>query len=223
MQGASKLEQIIQNEDQICKLIRGNFLKIQGEVRQNRAKEKPLSEQIQFIINQVFINVGQPVQILKSLGILIFNKAIAFQFSVFTANIIVPKTIMIQKLKAENWKLAGTSYDQKIASLIGQNELKNWTAFELPDNCPLVHFIESNPNLIASEACFGLDTHPKFPFIGPGMPPEDVLIEPHFPLVSIQYERVTENELILHYEPSGTTPINKKSWNITPAKHFEIV
>jgi hypothetical protein len=46
-----------------------------------------------------------------------------------------------------------------------------------------------------------LDHAPQEILIGPGMPPQEALTEPHFPLVSIQYERTTEACDIASFEP----------------------
>lgn len=221
MDAAPQLVQMIQNEEQIGKMVRQYFLRIREDAKNDKKKDRTLTAEILDTLNFVNNNIAQPVQVLKSLGLILFKNAISFNFSLFSSRIICCKAILLQKLSKEGWKNVNGVYDKKVAALVGVNEVKNWSTFEYPTNSELGPFISTNEILIANESCFGLDHNPSFILIGPGMPPEDVLIEPHFPLVSIQYERTHETQVILNYIPSQN-PIAKKSWNITPIKQINI-
>ena len=149
------------------------------------------------------------------MGIIYLGDAIAFNFSLFQAQIICCKTLALAKLKKENWVDVTDQYRKKLAVLVGSNEVKNWMIFQYPTNTKLSELLKENPKLIATESSFGLDHAPNFVLIGPGMPPDDVLNEPHFPLVSIQYERQME-------KPTTVISVEPKNIEIKPERKFSL-
>ena len=82
--------------------------------------------------------------------------------------------------------------------------------------------INENPRLIATEQSFGLDHPPDEILIGPGMLPQDFLTEPHFPLVSIQYEWRYETHAIASFDPLENAVKNRKKFSISECSHINI-
>lgn len=212
---------VYENEDTICKIIRTHFLRLRDEQKNGKQREKPLTEDISFTFNMVNQNVGQPVQVLKAMGIIFFGDAIAFNFSLFQAQVICCQSRALALLKQEGWTDVSSKYTKRLGALIGANEVKNWMTFSYP-NGELSKYLENNKRLIATETCFGLDHAPNFILIGPDMPPDDVLIEPHFPLVSIQYERQMENATVVSIEPSSGAITPRKRFSSTAVRQINI-
>ena len=214
---------VIENEDTICRIVRTRFLHLREQQKTGKQKEKNLTEDIFNTFTMVIQNVGQPVQVLKSMGIIYLGDAIAFNFSLFQAQIICCQTLALAKLKKENWTDVTDAYRKRLAVLVGSNEVKNWMVFKYPTDTQLAEFLKDNPKLTATESSFGLDHAPNFVLIGPGMPPDDVLNEPHFPLVSIQYERQREKPTtVISIEPR-TTPIKpERKFSLSATRQINI-
>ena len=215
---------VIENEDTICKIVRTHFLRLREDQKSGKQKEKDLTDDIIFTFTMVSQNVGQPVQVLKAMGIVFLGDAIAFNFSLFQAQVICCQTRALAKLRKEEWVDVSEQYKKRLGTLIGLNEVKNWMTFRYPPNSKLAEFLRENPKLIATESSFGLDRAPNFVLIGPGMPPDDVLKEPHFPLVSIQYERQMERPTIVFtHEPKATTVVPERKFTLSATRQINIL
>jgi len=192
----------MQSEDQICKIVRTHFLKLREEQKQDKSKEKPLTDDLKFTFSIVNHNVSNPVQTLKIMGIIYLGDSVALNLSLFQTQVICCKSRTLQLLQDENWKESTSKNRSKLAALIGANDVKNWMVFDVPETSDLQKYLRENRNLVATEHSFGLDQSPEVILIGPGLPPDDVLIEPHFPLVSIQYERVLDTSEVIDFSPT---------------------
>ena len=204
------LSQIINNEDQICKMLRTHFLRLRKEQESDKTKERPLSEDIKFTFSLVEHNVSNPIQMLKTMGIIFLGKSIALNLSLFQTYVICCRSRTIQLLEEEKWIESGTKYKNQLVGLIGTNEIKNWSIFEYPPGSELEKYLKDHQNLIATEHSFGLDQSPEVFLIGPGLPPTDVLKEPHFPLVNIQYDRILDSFEVANFIPKNLTKKNLK-------------
>ena len=213
----------LENEDTICKIVRTHFLRLRDEQKSGKQMEKALTDDIYFTFNMVCQNVGQPVQVLKAMGIMYLGSVISFNFSLFQAQIICCQTRSLALLKQEGWIDVTDQYKKKLGSLIGSNEVKNWMTFKYPPNTELDKLLKDNSKLIATEACFGLDRAPNFILIGPGMPPDDVLTKPHFPLVSIQYEKQMEKPTtVVSIQPYNIPIQHEKKFSLSATRQINI-
>jgi hypothetical protein len=133
---------------------------------------------------------NSPVLLLKTIGILFFDGVAAFNLSLVSGQLILCRARAIAAFHREGWQEI-PSYDI-IATVVGANEVKHWSAMAFPAGTELAEFLTANPQLIASQQSFGLDRAPEEVLIGPGLPPKDVISEPHFPLVSIMYQQLQD-------------------------------
>ena len=85
----------------------------------------------------------------------------------------------------------------------------------IPDVSAVAKLLDANPRFIASENNFLLDLQPEMVLIGPGMPQPNVVVEPYYPLVSLQYER-TIDKYSFNVEPLDKLVSNQNH------KHFSI-
>ena len=188
-------------EKKIGEIIQNEFLKM----RQNQEKKKissKITDDLLLIAKYINANGYKPVPILKSLGILFFGRTAAFNLAVLTSLIICCRAKTMKLLSDEGWDLAKSDQDTNLASIVGFNNVKNWAVYNVPQKTSLSNYLEENQELIATEKSFGLDKAPPELLIGPGLPPQNVLTEPHFPLVSIQYELTIETVTIADAKPS---------------------
>jgi hypothetical protein len=131
-----------------------------------------------------------PALLLKTIGILFFDGFAAFNLSLAAGHLVLCRARAIAAFAREGWREAGGH--ERIATVVGANEVKHWTAMGVPPGTELAEFLAGNPKLAVSEQSFRLDRTPDEVLIGPGLPPQDVLSEPHFPLVSIFYQQSTD-------------------------------
>lgn len=225
--GNPQFAQLIQNEDQMCKMVRSHFLRLREVQKNDPNNEKPLSEDIQFTFRMVGSNVTNPIQMLKTMGLILLGKALAINFSFFQSQVICCKTLAIKLLCDEGWVDVSSEYKDQLSNLIGANEVKNWTVYKFPPQSKFAEFLNSKDEsgrynydiYSATVKSFGLDHAPDMILIGPGLPPDDALMEPHFPLVSIQYEKTFDTAEVADFKPMPRLPANKKfsvsaSWAI---------
>ena len=195
-------EKMAQSEDEICKRIRLHFLKQRKSAEKlgNKVEDPVISEDINYITQFIYNTVSNPVSVLKAIGIIFMGRTVALNIPILQSEIISCDKLTTSALRKENWESISDKQEVNLASLVGTNEVKNWTVYNIPQNTNLAKFISDKPTLIASERSFGLDHAPESLLIGPGFPPQDILTAPHFPLVTIQYERDhNEHTVIFEY------------------------
>lgn len=201
-------------ENRTSEILQNEFLRLRRIQQQQQKPESKITNDIHLIAKYVNNNAASPVPILKSLGILFFGKTAALNLSILPALIICCRAKTIISLSKEGWTQIESDQNKNLSSIIGFNEVKNWTTFNVPQNTNLSEFLEENQRLIATEQGFGLDHAPEEVLIGPGLPPQDILTEPHFPLVSIQYELALETKKVVDLQP------NKKQFSFSECSHF---
>ena len=195
----TELLRSVETEAQISTYIQQTYLKQRKAQKQSGCRIN-ISDDIFWIAKLVSQKCTNPVIILKSLGILFFGKTAAFNLSVLPSQLVCCRNLTLSALHDEGWKEVKEDQDTDVASIIGANEVKNWVVMNIPAQCEkITTLLTEVPELIASEASFRLDYVPNEILIGPGLPPQDVLTEPHFPLVSIQYERVLDTKSIADF------------------------
>jgi hypothetical protein len=162
--------------------------------------------EVRLIARAVLQWSSNPILTLRSMGIIFFGRTAAFNLSLLSCQIVTCRARVIAALRAENWEEVQSDRVTGIASVVGANEVKHWTVFNVPRRTELSEFLLANPKLSANEHSFGLDHAPHEVLIGPGLPPNDLLSEPHFPLVSIEYARAVEV-----YELATFAPVRMKA------------
>ncbi|KAK8860749.1 hypothetical protein M9Y10_012414 [Tritrichomonas musculus] len=196
-------------------ILQNEFMRLRRNQQKTQTDSK-ITDDLNFIAKYVNNNVSSPVPILKSLGILFFGRTAAFNLSILPALIICCRAKVMISLSKEGWTNVKSDQDTYLSSIIGYNQVKNWTVFNVPQKTNLSEYLEENQRLIATEHGFGLDHAPEEVLIGPGLPPQDILTEPHFPLVSIQYELALETKKVADFQPK------KSQFSITDCTHFYV-
>jgi hypothetical protein len=130
---------------------------------------------------------SSPVLLLKTMGIMFHDRVAAFNFSLVSGQLILCRARAIAAFRREGW--ADVPHPDVITVFVGANELKQWSAMTVPPGTELAEFLDANPKLMVTAQSFGLDHAPEEVRMGPGLPPKDVLSEPHFPLVSILFQQ----------------------------------
>jgi hypothetical protein len=128
-----------------------------------------------------------PVLLLKTMGIMFHGCVAAFNFSLVSGQLILCRARAIAAFRREGWR--DIPHPDVITAVVGANELKQWATMAVPAGTELAEFLDANPKLMVSPQSFGLDHAPVEVRMGPGLPPKDVLSEPHFPLVSILFQQ----------------------------------
>ncbi|KAH0795609.1 hypothetical protein GPJ56_000488 [Histomonas meleagridis] len=204
-------------ENQAISIIQHHFLRL----RQTENNKSSLTEDISYTASFLNINVNDPVSVLKSMGIIFFGPTAAFNLSLLQSQVICCRAVVLSAFYQEGWTDV-ESKDTNLSAVVGANQVKNWIVLKIPQQSNLTKLINENPRLIATEQSFGLDHTPDEILIGPGMPPQDVLTEPHFPLVTIQYEWTFETHTIATFDPLENAVKNRKKLNISQCEHTDI-
>lgn len=201
-------------ENRTSEILQNEFMRLRRIQQQQQNPEYKITNDIHMIAKFVNNNSNSPVPILKSLGILFFGSTAALNLSILPALIICCRAKTIISLAKEGWIQIKSDQNLNLSSIIGINEVKNWTLYNVPQKTSLSEYLEENQRLIANEHGFGLDHAPEEVLIGPGLPPQDILMEPHFPLVSIQYELKLETKKVIDLQPKY------KQFSISDCNHF---
>ena len=150
--------------------------------------------------------VGQkcqnPVVMLKSMGMLFLGKTAAFNMAALNAQLVCCRCLAVSALHEEGWEDVKEDQDTGIGPMIGVNNVKKWVVMTIPAQSKVAEVLERAPKLVARESSLELDRQPREILIASGMPPPEGLTEPHFPLVSIQYELARESWNIADLAPS---------------------
>jgi hypothetical protein len=178
-------------EPQISIALQSRFLQHRQQQKETGAPIR-LTAEIKVIAAVVIHCSSNPILTLRSLGMIFFGRTAAFNLSLLAGQIICCRARVITAFHAENWEEVRSDQDTGIASVVGANEVKHWSVFNVPQHTELSDFLKTTPRLLATEQSFGLDRAPDEVLIGPNLPPHDLLAEPHFPLVSIEYDRAIE-------------------------------
>lgn len=166
------------------------FSLLQQQFTHARRQEKriDITADLVSIVSIVANRSSNPVFLLRTIGIVFLGRRMAaFDFFALQSKIICTRARALAALRRDGWAEADSS-DVSIGAIVGENKAKNWTVMEMPRDSPLVRIIEKNPALLASEANFGWDPQTDAALIGPGMPLAGAEVEPHYPLVPLQYE-----------------------------------
>lgn len=202
-------------ENRTSEILQNEFMRLRRiQQQQQQQTDSKITNDIHFIAKFVNNNASSPVPILKSLGILFFGSTAALNLSILPALIICCRAKTIISLTKEGWIQIKGDNNINLSSIIGYNEVKNWTLYNIPQNTNLSEYLKENQRLIATEHGFGLDHAPEEVLIGPGLPPQDILMEPHFPLVSIQYELKLETTKVIDLQPKN------KQFSFTDCNHL---
>jgi hypothetical protein len=191
----------MESETEIRVFLQNDFVRLRQRQRESVDLPFKVSADIKSLAHYVNTHSLNPVTVLKSMGVMFFGATAGFKLSVLPGQLVSSKNRILQALRAEGWTSVESNQNTEIESLVGANELKNWVVLNVPGQSEISEFLSCNPRLIATEESFGLDHAPQEILIGPGMPPQEVLTEPHFPLVSIQYERATETVEVASFQP----------------------
>lgn len=180
-----------ESEAHISNYVQQQYLR-QRRVQKQNGKKINITDDISRLMKFIGHSCGNPVVVLKSMGLLFFGKTAAFNLSVLPSQLVCCRNLALSALHDEGWEDVKENQDTDVGSIIGVNDAKNWIVMNIPPRCEVAQILADAPALIARESSFGLDRTPNELLIGPNMPPPEVLTEPHFPLVSIQYEQVLE-------------------------------
>ncbi|OHS95960.1 hypothetical protein TRFO_37899 [Tritrichomonas foetus] len=201
---ASRFMKMSKNETRAGEILQNEFLRLRQIQEKNKTSTK-ISDVFFIIAKYVNNNVYNPVPVLKSLGILFFGRTIALNLSILPALLICCRAKTIISLHKEGWEDVKSDQDTNLASIVGMNDVKNWAVYNVPQKTPLSEYLEENQRIIATEQSFGLNHAPEEILIGPGLPPQNILTEPHFPLVSIQYELTFDNAVVADAKPTNNS------------------
>jgi hypothetical protein len=181
---------------------------LQSRFLQHRQQQKEigspirLTSEIKVIASTVVQWSSNPILTLRSMGMIFFGRTAAFNLSLLAGQIICCRARVVAAFRAENWEEVRSDQDTGIGSVVGANEVKNWSVLNVPQHTELSDFLNGTPKLLATEQSFGLDRAPDEVLIGPNLPPHDLLAEPHFPLVSIEYDRAIEVSEVVTIPPA---------------------
>lgn len=167
------------------------------------------------VVNIIANRSNNPVSLLRTIGIIFLGKrTAAFNFFALQSQIICTRSLAMTSLVKEGWSEVENE-KMNLETIIGKNKVKNWTIMNIPDVSAVAKLLDANPRFIASENNFLLDLQPEMVLIGPGMPQPNVVVEPYYPLVSLQYER-TIDKYSFNVEPLDKLVSNQNH------KHFSI-
>jgi hypothetical protein len=153
------------------------------------------------LIDLVKDRPGEAVLLLKDMGVLFFETAAAFHFSILSSALVIYRGKFMSAFRREGWDDAPAS--ALLPSIVGLNEIKNWTCLRFPHNSPILTVLSQNPFLRATEAAFGRTRPVDDVLIAALMPPHQTEAGSHFPLVSVEYDRVRQTSEIADVCPAA--------------------
>ena len=178
-----------------------HFLK-QRKMQKQRGEKMNITNDIACVMEFVAQKCQNPVVMLKSMGMMFLGKTAAFNMAALNAQLVCCRSLAVSALHREGWKDVKENQDTGIGSMIGVNNVKKWVVMSIPTQSKVAEVLASVPKLVARESSLELDRQPREILIASGMPPPEELKEPHFPLVSIQYELALEPWSIADIAPA---------------------
>ena len=180
----------VNSQENISIYLKNHFNNLREKQKQNRDLTS-LTEDLKFTISFVNNSTTLPVPLLKLMGIICFKEFLALNINLLQPLLTIYKIKIIPNLLKEGWKEFNLEKNDFFISLIGINQIKNWTFLKFPNNSEILNFFEKNLKLIANEKNifnFNSDINENH-------------VDALFPLVSIQYERVIDSFNIIDHKP----------------------
>lgn len=193
--------------EKIKQIIRGHFQNLRQKQTQNR-ELTTMGDDIKFLVKFINDSIYFPIPVLRAVGVIILKNTIGFHQAVFPE--FIKNSRFKNKLMAEGWR---EIQGQQLDSLIGAQNAKNYSLFEIPEISELYRYTLENPRVVATQETVNMpfkenSSHTNNSKIS--------CLDTPFPLVSIQYEREQTSYNIFEYLPS-------KSWKPPQLKNCKIV
>ena len=201
-------------EDQISQCLHDHFLALRKK-QKNTGEQSLISDELKYVMSFTFENANNPAHTLKFLGIVVLESVFAFNLISLQPHLVCSLNQISRKLLDEHWveETAGTEkYKKKLKQFIKSSDLKKFGFFTPPDDADFSAFIREKNLIVATPYNFKYERIPEVQPIEPTAEAANLPEITHFPIVSIEYERVFETFHVLSIIPDN--PEQKRRFTI---------